>query len=59
LRIADDGVGIEPLRKKRGGLGLAGLRERVEALGGRLEIVSCVPHGLEVRVHIPAAGVRP
>jgi PAS domain S-box-containing protein len=59
LRIADDGVGIEPLRKKRGGLGLAGLRERVEALGGRLEIVSCVPHGLEVRAHIPAAVVRP
>ena len=59
LRIADDGVGIEPVRKKRGGLGLAGLRERVEALGGRLEVMSCVPHGVEVRASIPAAGARP
>ena len=59
LRIADDGVGIEPVRKKRGGLGLAGLRERVEALGGRLEVMSCVPHGVEVRASIPAVGTRP
>ena len=59
LRIADDGVGIEPVRKKRGGLGLAGLRERVEALGGRLEVISCVPHGVEVRASIPAVGGRP
>jgi len=53
LAIADDGVGIERVRKKHGGLGLAGLRERVEALGGRLEVLSNSPQGVEVRAHIP------
>jgi len=56
LVVADDGVGIEPGGGKRSGLGLAGLRERVEALGGRLEVLSNLPHGVEVRVRIPRPG---
>ena len=56
LVVADDGVGIEPGGRKRSGLGLAGLRERVEALGGRLEVLSNLPHGVEVRVRIPLPG---
>lgn len=58
LVVADDGVGIEPSGKKRSGLGLAGLRERVEVLGGRLEVLSSPPHGVEIRVRIPLSGPR-
>jgi PAS domain S-box-containing protein len=56
LVVADDGVGIEPAGRKRSGLGLAGLRERVEALGGRLEVLSRMPRGVEVRTSIPLEG---
>ena len=59
LVVADDGVGIEPSGTKRSGLGLAGLRERVEVLGGRLEVLSSPPHGVEIRVRIPLSGPRP
>lgn len=66
LSISDDGVGIEPgpgmlgdrpkaPREKHGGLGLAGLRERVDALGGRLELVARESSGVDVRVRIPGA----
>ena len=58
LVVADDGVGIEPSGKKRSGLGLAGLRERVEVLGGRLEVLSPPPHGVEIRVRIPLSDPR-
>ena len=47
LDIHDDGVGGADLS---GGSGLAGLRDRVEALGGRLEIVS--PSGLGTALHV-------
>lgn len=52
--VHDDGVGISR-DVERVGLGIAGLRERVEALDGRLEIVDSRPHGVEVRAHIPVA----
>jgi len=59
LYVVDDGVGMDPVRKKPGGLGLLGLRERVEALGGRLEVATSEPRGVEVRVCIPLAGAQP
>lgn len=45
LRIADDGGGIAPLRRTRldgipPGVGIAGMRSRVEHLGGRFDIAS-------------------
>jgi glucose-6-phosphate-specific signal transduction histidine kinase len=55
VRIRDDGVGMPAEAGKRKGLGLAGLRERVTALGGRLEVGACAPHGVEVHTHIPVA----
>jgi two-component system sensor histidine kinase UhpB len=53
VRIRDDGAGLPAATGKRSGLGLVGLRERIEALGGRFEVAGCVPHGVEVHAHIP------
>src|SRR5262249_50711071 len=47
-----DGSGISP-GAPRAPLGLAGVRERVAALGGELEIRDRAPHGVEVRARIP------
>jgi signal transduction histidine kinase len=52
LAIRDDGVGgADPER----GSGLIGLRDRVEALGGTIEIASVLGHGTSVVVTIPLA----
>jgi glucose-6-phosphate-specific signal transduction histidine kinase len=55
VRVHDDGVGMPVGAGKRAGLGLVGLRERVEALGGRFEVAERAPHGVEIRAEIPAA----
>jgi signal transduction histidine kinase len=56
LAIRDDGVGgADPIR----GSGLVGLTDRVEALGGKLEIASPAGGGTSLRVTIPAAAVSP
>ena len=51
--VQDDGVGFSP--SLRGGLGLLGIQERVEALDGKLHISSSVGKGTTVKVEIPAA----
>jgi PAS domain S-box-containing protein len=59
LSVEDDGVGLDTAacRKKNGarrcGLGLAGIRERAESLGGVLELCSVPRQGLAVRVRVP------
>jgi len=53
VRVRDDGAGMPAGAGKRAGLGLVGLRERVEALGGRFEVADRAPHGVEVHAHIP------
>ena len=51
LVIRDDGVGgADPSQ----GTGLAGLADRLETLGGRLEIVSPPGHGTALTIEIPA-----
>ena len=57
VAVIDDGRGMD-LQAKRTGLGLVGLRERVEALRGRLLLASEPGKGLEVRAWLPvqAAG---
>jgi signal transduction histidine kinase len=50
LSIRDDGVGGADSRK---GSGLAGLKDRVEALGGQLEIVSPPGEGTSLHIAIP------
>jgi hypothetical protein len=52
LLIRDDGVGVD-LREHKLGLGIVGMRERVEALGGKFEIDSASGRGLCLRAAIP------
>lgn len=57
--VRDDGRGFdaEATMARRGerGLGLLGMRERLDALGGRFELRSAPGHGTEVSVAIPIA----
>jgi PAS domain S-box-containing protein len=52
VTVRDDGCGME-LQAKRTGLGLVGLRERVEALHGALRLTSMPGKGLEVLATLP------
>jgi signal transduction histidine kinase len=60
VSVADDGAGGATLDgaggDRRGGTGLVGLRDRVEAAGGRLT-VSSGPIGTTVRADLPAEAV--
>jgi two-component system, NarL family, sensor histidine kinase UhpB len=58
VEISDDGVGLQSTGS-HGGLGLTGMRERVTALGGELE-VSAGPggRGVRVRARLPAAAEK-
>ena len=54
--VADRGVGFDPGRIAtggRGGLGLPSIRQRLEYLGGRLEIASVPGHGSRFTLSIP------
>src|SRR4051794_15085658 len=53
LSIRDDGVGGADPRR---GSGLTGLRDRIEALGGRIQIESQTGSGTVIEVEIPIAG---
>jgi PAS domain S-box-containing protein len=64
LIVRDDGVGFDVAGTlKQGGgdgrLGLLGMTERVQILGGRLEIHSQPQHGTEIRVSFPLAEPTP
>lgn len=52
LRVSDDGIGFDP-QQVSGGLGLLGIRERAEALGGEAQINTAPNAGVEVAVSIP------
>lgn len=58
LEVRDDGVGFEVpenwLRLSRSGhLGLVGIHERAEAVGGRLQVISAPGQGTRVLVTVP------
>jgi two-component system, NarL family, sensor kinase len=58
LRVGDDGVGMDPEVRAaaigRGQLGLATINERVQALGGRLDVRSAPGQGTSVIATLPA-----
>ncbi|MGH2890249.1 MAG: sensor histidine kinase, partial [Solirubrobacteraceae bacterium] len=51
IEIADDGRGFDPVHTPRAGL--EGLADRIEALGGRLDVRSAPGAGTTVRARIP------
>jgi two-component system, NarL family, sensor histidine kinase UhpB len=55
VTIADDGVGFDTTARTQG-LGLIGMRERVAALAGRLDVASAPGSGFELRAQIPVGG---
>jgi signal transduction histidine kinase len=58
VRVRDDGQGIDSAgldAQRRGHFGLAGMRERAELIGGRLEVWTEVGVGTEVDLTIPTA----
>lgn len=57
LEVEDDGVGFDPEGVAGGGLGLVAMRERVEWLGGRLEVASAPGAGTRVTARLPAGDV--
>lgn len=52
LVVADDGAGFDTARVSTG-RGLANIVERVEAMGGRLELVSATGDGTRVELDVP------
>jgi len=55
LQLRDDGDGFK-IRDRHDGFGLAGMRERVEQMGGTLKISSARGKGTEVTVILPVNG---
>ena len=56
LRLEDNGVGFDPAaldRAKSGGLGLAGMEERVKLIGGTFDLASVPGQGTRLRITVP------
>jgi PAS domain S-box-containing protein len=63
VRIKDNGSGFDPreaatLQDKARGLGLLGMRERIEMVKGSLLISSQPGNGAEITIEVPAAGEK-
>jgi PAS domain S-box-containing protein len=58
LEVSDDGRGFDP-GSARAGIGLSAMRERVEELGGEIEVSSRPGEGTEVTVRVPLGGGTP
>lgn len=56
--VEDDGVGFDPA-KVNGGSGLPGMADRLDTLGGGLEVTSRVGHGTIVAGSVPVTQVLP
>ena len=52
LEIKDDGVGIQNNDQKHG-MGIAGMRERIQSLGGTFHLINKPDQGVKIVAHIP------
>ncbi|WP_338415060.1 sensor histidine kinase [uncultured Sphaerotilus sp.] len=55
--VRDDGVGFDPAAKRGSAYGLVGMRYRVEAVHGTLEVLSAPGQGTVLRVRLPGLSV--
>ena len=57
LAVADDGVGMDDprgrMRPTGDHLGLVGMRERAQLIGGQLRVRSAPGRGVQIRLHVP------
>ena len=53
VSITDDGAGFDPRAIRHSSLGLLGMRERAEQIGGRLHIDSSPGHGTTIDLVVP------
>ena len=58
VTVTDDGVGLPASWSRPGHFGLRGLTERIEHLGGRLNILNREPHGVCLTAEIPLATAK-
>ena len=54
LSVTDDGVGFAPDAVPRGHLGLIGMRQRVDLVGGELRVESRAGKGTLIEASVPA-----
>jgi signal transduction histidine kinase len=60
LEVSDDGSGFEPqMASQGGGLGLRGMRERAQAIGGTLRVESAPGKGTTIHVAVPTDQTAP
>jgi signal transduction histidine kinase len=59
VQVADDGVGFDAAASMAGRHGLAGMRFRVESLGGRMVVHSTPGRGTTLRAELPPAPLAP
>jgi signal transduction histidine kinase len=52
--VFDNGVGFPTDAARTGGLGLSGIKERAQMLGGRMEIHSAIGKGTRIDIVVPA-----
>jgi two-component system, NarL family, sensor histidine kinase DegS len=57
--VHDDGQGFKPTHMTKGTMGLAGMRERIEQLGGTFHLESKSGHGTRFRFSIPIPAAPP
>jgi signal transduction histidine kinase len=53
LEIQDDGVGFDVAHLNAGGLGLPGIHERAQKIGGHLDIASAPGKGTRIKIMVP------
>ena len=56
IRVEDDGIAGAAGTALQPGMGLLGMKERVAAIGGRLEFAMRAPRGFSVVAHLPMTG---
>jgi signal transduction histidine kinase len=55
IEVSDEGQGFDPALVAGDHLGLMGMRERVELLGGRFDVISRPGGGTTIRATLPLA----